>query len=507
MSTSTPTLLLPGDPNDRELRENTHPPDWNNPVPQSRYDLVVIGGGTAGLVSAGGAGLLGAKVALVERSLMGGDCLVTGCVPSKALLRAARAAADARGAQRFGVRCGRVEVDFTAAMERMRRARARISRHDAAQRFADEYGVDVFLGNARFTARDAVDVDGTPLRFARAVIATGARATVPSIPGLADSGFRTNENIFNLTERPRRLAVIGGGPLGCEMAQAFARLGSEVTIVDRGPRFLHREDPDAAGLLYRVFVRDGITVRLNTSVERIDTRHGTKLLHVRRDGEASVIEADEILVGVGRTPNADELDLEAAGVGHDRQSVKTDDFLRTSNRRVFACGDVCLRHKFTHMADATARLVVQNALLFPMKRLSRLVVPWVTYTDPEIAHVGLYEREASDQGVAVQTYRVGLDDVDRAVTDDETEGFLKLHVKKGGDRIVGATIVGTRAGEMISEVTTAIVNRVGLKGLVDVIHPYPTQAEAIRKAADEHQRSRFTPGLKRLLSFWLALRR
>ena len=507
MSAITHTTWLPDDPHDRELRQNAHPPDWKNPVPQSRYDLVVIGGGTAGLVSAGGAALLGAKVALVERGLMGGDCLVTGCVPSKAVLRAARAAADARGAQRFGVRCGPVEVDFGAAMQRMRRARARISRHDAVQRFRDEYGVDVFLGDARFKARDAVDVDGTGLNFARAVIATGARATVPSIPGLADSGFRTNETIFNLTERPRRLAVIGGGPLGCEMAQAFARLGSEVTVFDRGRQFLHREDPDAAELLHRVFVRDGITVRLNTSVERIEARDGTKLLHVRRDAEASVVEADEILVGVGRTPNVEGLDLGAAGVAHDEHGVKTDDFLRTSNRRVFACGDVCLRHKFTHMADASARLVVQNALLFPMKRLSRLVVPWVTYTDPEVAHVGLYEREADDQGVAVQTYRVQLDDVDRAVTDGETEGFLKLHVKKGTDRIVGATIVATHAGEMISEVTTAIVNRIGLKRVVDVIHPYPTQAEAVRKAADEHQRSRFTPRLKRLLSLWLALRR
>ncbi len=507
MTVTTRTILLPDNPFDAELAANTHPPDWRNPVPKPRYDLVVIGGGTAGLVSAGGAALAGAKVALVERDLMGGDCLVTGCVPSKAVIRAGRAAAGVRDAERFGVRCTAVEVDFAAAMERMRSARATISHHDAVRGFSDEYGVDVFLGDGRFAAPDAVDVGGVTLRFARAVIATGARATVPPIPGVAEAGYRTNQTLFNMTVLPRRLAVIGGGPLGCEMAQAFARLGSDVTLVDRGDRFLHREDPDAADLLRRVLDREGVRLRLGTAVERVESRGGTKRLHVRGGSEAAAIEADEILVGVGRTPNVEGLNLEAAGVRYDAHGVTVDDHLRTSNRRVYACGDVCLKHKFTHMADATARLAVRNALLLPYKRSSKLVVPWVTYTDPEIAHVGLYERDAAGQGVPLRTYRVPMDEVDRAVTDGQTEGFLKLHVRAGGDRIVGATLVGSHAGEMISQITAAMVNDVGLGRLADVIYPYPTQAEAIRKAADQHQRSRFTPRLKRLVRLWLSLRR
>lgn len=512
--------ILPDDPYDQALVRNVAPPDWVNPTPAGAYNLVAIGGGTAGLVSAAGAALLGAKVALVERALMGGDCLVTGCVPSKALLRAARAAYDAADARRFGVAAGEggagpVRADFAAAMERMRAARAQISPHDAARHFRDDRAVEVFFGDARFTGPDTVEVkdrrgDVTTLRFRRAVIATGGRPAVPPIPGLGEAGFLTNETVFNLTALPARLAVIGGGPVGCELAQAFARLGSRVTIVHRGTRLLGREDPDAAKLLHDVLARDGVDVRLETTPSRVEIDGPVKRLHLARANAAAtdVVEADAILVGAGRSPNVQGLGLEAAGVRYDaKRGVEVDDFLRTSNRRVYAAGDVCQPLKFTHLADASARAALQNALLGLRKRVSRLIVPACTYTDPEIAHTGLGERELRERGIPADTYAVPLASVDRAVTDGETEGFVKIRVTRGGDRILGATIVARHAGEMISQVTTAMIGGIGLKSLARVIHPYPTQAEAIRKAADACYEARLSPLLLRAVKQFLAWRR
>ena len=505
------TSLLAGDPHDERLRENVHPPGWANPTPAARYDLVVIGAGTAGLVSAGVAGLLGAKVALVERGLVGGDCLVSGCVPSKALIRAGRAAHDVRTAGAFGVRVPPgVEVDVTAAMDRMRRVRAQISRHDAVAEFSRTYGVDVFLGAGRFSSADALEVDGIALQFNRAIIATGARPAVPDIPRLAEGRYFTNETVFNLTERPARVAVLGGGPIGCELAQGFARMGSRVTLIERGGRLLGREDADVAELLERVMRREGIELRLTTSAERVELRNDTTRSIVCRssDGIETHVDADALLVAVGRTPNVQGLNLEAAAVAYDRHGVTVDDRLRTTNPRVFAAGDVCLpRQQFTHAADASARVAVQNALLLPLKRWSRQVVPWVTYTDPEIARVGLSEAQAAAQGIAVRAQRVPFTDVDRAMTDGETEGFVKILTRSRGNRIAGATIVGRHSGETISQITTAMVHGIGLKRLSEVIHPYPTQAEAIRKAADAYVTGKLGPALKWGIGRWLALRR
>ena len=504
--------VLADDPADRRTAANTHPPTWVNPSPAGRYNLVVVGGGTAGLVSAAGAGLLGAKVALVERGFTGGDCLVTGCVPSKAVIRAARAAADVRDAGRFGVQIPRpVVVDFAAAMTRMRQARAAISAHDAAARFRDEWGVDVYYGDARFVGPDAVEVDGARLEFRKAVIATGSRPAVPDVPGLAEVGCLTNETVFNLTDRPPRLAVVGGGPIGCELAQAFARLGSRVTVVQKAGQFLPREDREAADLLADVFAREGIDVHLAATVERVEAAAGgVKVLHVKGERGAVRVEAEAVLVATGRKPNVEGLGLEAAGVRVGPGGVVVDDFLRTSNRRVYAAGDVCLPWRFTHMADASARVAVQNALL-PLpgpfrKRVSRLVVPWCTYTDPEVAHVGLYEREAREKGVETETVRVSLADVDRAVTDGETDGFLKVLLLRGSDRILGATLVARHAGEVISEITTAMVAGVGLKRLAEVIHPYPTQAEVIRMAADAYFRRSLGSRTRGLVRGWLRWR-
>jgi pyruvate/2-oxoglutarate dehydrogenase complex dihydrolipoamide dehydrogenase (E3) component len=495
--------VLPDDAFNRALLANVHPPDWTNPEPAERYNLVVIGAGTAGLVTAAGAAGLGARVALVERDFMGGDCLNVGCVPSKALLRAARAAADVRDAGAFGVEVPPgVRVNFPAVMERMRRLRADLSPNDSAARFRS-LGVDVFLGEGRFTDRRIVEVGGRSLRFAKAVIATGARADRPPIPGLIEAGYLTNETVFTLTELPRRLAVIGAGPVGCEMAQAFARFGSEVSLIGNHPQLLPREDRDAAALVEAAMRRDGVKLLLGVKVAAVERQGDDKVLRLE-DCATPEVRADAILIGVGRKPNVEGLNLEVAGVTYDaRQGVVVDDRLRTTNRRIYAAGDVCSRFKFTHAADAMARLVIRNALFLGRQKASALTIPWCTYTDPEVAHVGLYEEEARERGFAVQSFLQELAHVDRAVLDGETAGFVKVHVKAGTERILGATVVARHAGEMISELSLAMGNRLGLGALARTIHPYPTQTEALKKVGDAYYRTRLTPLVKWLFGKWL----
>jgi len=495
----------PADEHNLRLIENVHPLDWQDPTPRGRYNLVVVGAGTAGLVTAAGAAGLGAKVALIERDLMGGDCLNVGCVPSKALIRAARAAADVRDAHEFGVRIsGDVRVDFSAVMERMRRLRAGISSHDSARRFST-LGIDVFMGGARFTGPDRVEVGGQTLRFARACIATGARAAAPPIPGLADAGYLTNETVFSLTELPPRLAVIGAGPIGCEMAQAFARFGSRVTLLEAGPHILGREDADAAKRIEAALLRDGVEIRCSADIKSISRKGNDRVVDVAREQSIAI---DAVLVGVGRAPNVEGLGLEDAGVEFTvREGVKADDRLRTTNPRIYAAGDVCSRFKFTHAADFMARIVIQNALFFGRSRVSALTIPWCTYTDPEIAHVGLYENEAAKRGITVETVTMEMRDVDRAVLDGESDGLLKVHLKRGTDKILGATLVAKHAGDMINEITLAIVAGKGLRTIARTIHRYPTQAEVIRKAGDAYNRTRLTPLLRRLFDLVLRFRR
>src|SRR5262245_17506487 len=498
----------PRDAHNLELVANVHPPDWQPPTPAPRYNLVVIGAGTAGLVTAAGAAGLGARVALIERHLMGGDCLNVGCVPSKCVIRSSRAVAELRVVSALGVRVsGPPAPDFSAIMERMRGIRARISHHDSAARFRG-LGVDVFLAEGRFTGPKTIAVDGHALRFTKAVVATGGRAGHPAIPGLAETGFLTNETVFELTKRPARLAIVGAGPIGCELAQAFARLGSEVTLIHTGGHVLNREDADAAKILQRALVADGIRLMLASRPIRVDRTAQGKVVHVESPKGEVVVTADEILVAAGRAPNGEGLGLEDAGVAFDReQGIKVDDHLRTSNARIFAAGDVCMDEKFTHAADFAARTVIQNALFLGRKKLSSLVIPWCTYTDPEIAHVGLSAGQAATQEVAVDTFVRPLSEVDRAVIDGEEEGFVKVHVRRGTDRIVGATVVARHAGEMIGELTLAMTAGVGLGRLASVIHPYPTQAEAIRQVGDMYNRTRLTPAVKRLFAAWLGLTR
>jgi pyruvate/2-oxoglutarate dehydrogenase complex dihydrolipoamide dehydrogenase (E3) component len=448
------------------------------------YDFVVVGGGAAGIIAAQSAAALGAKTALIEESRLGGTCLNTGCIPSKTLIRAANVYAEMRDGERHGARVpADIVVDFPAAMERVRRVRDRILRRVAAPQLVAD-GVDVHSGKGTFSGPSSVAVGGENLRFKKALIATGARPRIPPIPGLAEAGYWTNENIFDLTELPRRLLVLGGGPLGCELAQAFRRLGSQVIIVQREPMFLRQEERDAAQILSTALARDGVEIHLNTTVPRIYTESVEKRADLLTDGDKRTVAFDGILVGVGRTPNVAELNLEAAGVDYDRENgVRVDDFLRTSNPRVFAAGDACFEHQFAHIEGASSRIVVRNALRRGRERVSGLTIPWCTYTDPQIAHVGMYVREAREKCIPIKTFTVLMHDVDRAVADGEEEGFVKVHLREGTDRILGATVVARHAGEMIGELTLAISSGLGLRSLARVIHPYPTQAGAVAMAA------------------------
>jgi pyruvate/2-oxoglutarate dehydrogenase complex dihydrolipoamide dehydrogenase (E3) component len=499
--------LHPWDEHNRRLQGQVHPSDWVNPTPSGRYNLVVIGGGTAGLVTAAGAAGLGAKVALIERHLLGGDCLNIGCVPSKALLRSARAAAAVREAGAFGVRVeGDATVDFPAVMTRLRRLRADLSPHDSAARFR-ELGVDVYLGDGRFTGADTIEVGGRTLHFARAAIATGARAAAPDIPGLASVPYLTNETVFSLTELPRRLAVVGAGPIGCELAQGFARFGADVVLLESAAGILPREDREAAAVLRAALERDGVRILRDgrdLSVARGDGGIRWQLATAGREQEGI---ADALLVAVGRAPNVEGLGLEAAGVAYDRKGVRVDERLRTTNPKIYACGDVCSRFKFTHAADFMARIVIQNALFGGRRRVSELVIPWCTYTAPEVAQVGLTVEQARADGIAIDTFTLPLDRVDRAILDGEENGFVRVHVRRGTDRIVGATVVAAHAGDLIGELSLAMTAKIGLRGIGAAIHPYPTQAEAIRKLGDLYGRTRLTPFVKRLFRGWLAWRR
>ena len=504
-SNGKPTLE-PFDEHNQKLVSHVHPHDWVNPEPADRYHLVVVGAGTAGLVSAAIAASLGAKVALVERHFMGGDCLNVGCVPSKGIISAARAwhgantaAEDMAGPATDGA------GDFAAVMERMRRLRAEISPVDGAARFQG-LGIDVFLGHGRFVAGDTVDVDGKRLRFRRAVIATGARASAPPIEGLSQVPYLTNENLFGLTELPKRFGVIGAGPIGCEMAQSFARFGSRVTVLNRSKHVLPREDTDAARLVEASMARDGVRIVGNADVRAVKgSAQGAVTVTAEHGGRTEDVEVDRLLVAVGRAPNTDDLGLEAAGVDYDARGVKVDDRLRTTNKRIYAVGDIASAYKFTHTADAQARLVIRNAFFFGRGNASTLVVPWCTYTSPEIAHVGQFAHDAERAGTAVETLTIGFDDVDRAVLDGEHDGFLRVHVKKGTDKILGGTLVAAHAGDMIGPLALAATHGLGLSAFSSTIFPYPTQGEVYRKMGDLYNRRRLTDTTRKIFDFWFKI--
>lgn len=473
-------VTYPGYEADRTWRRLVAPGDYVNPIPKPRYHLVVIGAGPAGLVTAiAGAGL-GARVALIEKQAMGGDCLNVGCVPSKSLLE-------------FSARPG---ADFDSAFAWMRRVRAEIAAHDSVERYTRS-GVDVFLGAARLLDDSTVAVGDVTLAARRIVIATGARPALPPIEGLAEARPLTNETVFDLDDKPHRLAILGAGPIGCELAQVFARLGSDVHLFEAADRILVNEAEEAAAAVAASLQDQGVSLHTGAAVTAIE-RRGSSVTVVTGDTRQS---ADRLLVAAGRRPNSDGLNLAAARIGtDDAERIVVDRYLRTTNRRIFAAGDVCAPFQFTHNADAHARIVVQNALFLPTATTTKLVVPRCTYTDPEVAQVGPTRAELEREGVSFEALRVDYRDLDRGRAGGDHSGFVEVLV--AGKRILGATVVGRDAGEQIAPVCLAMSNGLGLGAFGRAVLPYPTRAEALKRLADQYNRRKLTPRTQGWFERW-----
>jgi pyruvate/2-oxoglutarate dehydrogenase complex dihydrolipoamide dehydrogenase (E3) component len=473
------------------------------------YNVVVIGAGTAGLVTAAGTAGLGGRVALIESNLMGGDCLNFGCVPSKALISSARLIQQIRDAEKWGLDRQEPQFVFEKVFQRMRARRAKIAPHDSQERF-ESLGVDVFRGKARFVSQHGVEVNGQRLRGRNFVIATGSRAAIPKVEGIDTVHYFTNETIFDeLKEKPENMIVLGGGPIGCELAQTFRRLGVEVTIVQRSDQLLPREDRDVAGFLERRLINEGVRIIKHADARSVATSDSGKIALQFLDRQSGWLAertffADALLVAVGRTPTLRSLDLQSAGVDVSESGLRVNDYLQTSQRHIYAAGDVIGPFLFTHMADAQARVIVRNILVpfqFLRQKMDYSVVPWCTYTDPEVAHVGLSEKEAKRKNVDYDLFVVLLEDLDRAVVESEDSGFVKVLTAKGSDKIFGATIVGPHAGDLLHEFVLAMKTGIGLSTIASTIHAYPTFAELARKAGDKYNKTRLTPRAKKVFTW------
>ena len=435
----------------------------------------------------------------------------SGGVPSHALLRAARAWHDARrAAPDFGGPVASGAADFCHAMERVRRLRADIGGVDGASRFRD-MGVDVFFGQGRFVAGDELEVDGVRLRFRKAIVATGGRPSEPDIAGLAEMSYLTSDTVFALTELPGSLGVVGGGPMGCELGQAFARFGSDVVLWEQADQLLPRDDADAASVVERVLRRDGVDIELGAEVTAVlPTEHGIEVAF-GRDGAVQRCGVEALLLAAGRRPNVQGLGLEAAGVDYGSEGIRVDARLRTSNKSVFAVGDVASGLQFTHLAshlaDVQARLAVRNALFLGRRKAESLVAPWCTYTDPELAHVGHTASSASADGYEVQTLTLPMEQVDRARLADDDPGFLRLHLERGTDRILGGTLVCDRAGDLIGQLSAAMNQGMNPSRFADLAFPYPTHAEIFRRAGEQLRRQKLTPAISKLFDVWFRLLR
>jgi pyruvate/2-oxoglutarate dehydrogenase complex dihydrolipoamide dehydrogenase (E3) component len=462
-----------------------------------KYDILAIGGGTAGLVTAAGAAGLGARVALVEAHRLGGECLWTGCVPSKALIAAARAAHDARRASALGVDVGAVAPRAERIFEWIREAQRRIEPHDSPERFRG-LGVDVIQGSARFESEHAIVVGDRRLEARHILIATGTRPAIPPISGLADVPFLTNETVFELNRIPKRLLVLGAGVIGLEMAQAFARLGSAVDLIEAAHTVLPREEPELVERLTTHLAAEGVALALGTRVDRV-YRDGADIVLVSGARERR---GDALLVATGRAANVETLELGRAGVELRDGNVAVDARLRTAVPHIWAAGDVIGGLRFTHVADHEARTVVRNALFPLSSRIRYDVVPWVIFTDPELAHVGLTEREARERhGEDVRVWTRPFDDLDRAIADGRPDGMVKLVTTASG-RLLGGHVLGYHAGSLIATIALAMRHGLGAKAIASTIHAYPTHPEAIRQAADAWYRSRLT-GFTKSLVRWL----
>ncbi|MBU1222564.1 MAG: FAD-dependent oxidoreductase [Gammaproteobacteria bacterium] len=460
---------------------------WKKPRRFER-NLVVIGGGSAGLVTAYIAAVLKAKVTLIEKHRMGGDCLNTGCVPSKALIRSAKFLSQAARAKEFGIREAHAEFDFADVMERVQRVVQAIEPHDSAERYSG-LGVEVIAGTAKIVSPWEVDVvrhDGGTQRLSTRsiVIAAGGRPFVPPIPGIEETGYLTSDTVWNVRELPRRLVVLGGGPIGAELAQAFARFGARVTLLQQGPRILNREDPEVSELVTRRFRDEGIDVRVEHKAKQFLIENGEKTLVAEHDGHDVRIPFDAVLVAVGRAANLAGYGLEELGVKTSR-TIGTNAFLQTNYPNIYAAGDVAGPFQFTHTAAHQAWYAAVNALFDPFKKFKAdySVIPWATFVDPEVARVGLNEQEAKEKGVPFEISRYDLAELDRAIVDAEAHGFVKVLTVPGKDTILGVTIVGEHAGDLIAEYVLAMKHGIGLNKILGTIHIYPTLAEANKYAA------------------------
>ncbi|GAB5356003.1 hypothetical protein AAMO2058_000253600 [Amorphochlora amoebiformis] len=470
-----------------ELLDQVHPVSWAQPKGIEVYDIIALGAGAGGLVTCGSSSRGGFKAALIEKRLMGGDCLNIGCVPSKALLAAAKCAHKCRNAAKWGVEVKDVSVNFPKVMERMRAIRSDIAENDGVQKFTQRLGVDVYLGTAQFVSKDSVKVQlagggERVLKFKKACIATGGRARVPK--EFKSVKYRTNATIFNLTELPKKLAVIGTGPIGCELGQAFARFGSEVTLFSRRGIIMNKEDPEARDIVWAQMQEDGVKIEAAGIVSATQKGQQVEIVFKRKTGEEVSEVYDEVLLSAGRVPNIEGLGLEAAGVDYTPKGVSVNDNLRTSNPNVYATGDVCLAEQFTHMSGTSAVLVTDNALKGKNRKYSDFVIPRVTFTEPEVAHVGLTKKEIEMKfGEAFLESKRDFKIVDRNITDGYTQGFCRMFTKKESDEILGCTIVGHCAGEMIAMITTAMVAKVGALKVSEIISPYPTMHENVKFTA------------------------
>jgi pyruvate/2-oxoglutarate dehydrogenase complex dihydrolipoamide dehydrogenase (E3) component len=471
---------------------------WPRPA---RFDrnLVVIGAGSAGLVSAYIAATVRAKVTLIEKDRMGGDCLNTGCVPSKALIKTARVLSQIRNASKYGIRSATAEFDFAEVMERVQRVVKAVEPHDSVERYAG-LGVECIQGEAKITSPWSVAVNGRTLTTRAIIIAAGARPLVPPIPGLDKIEVLTSDSVWGLRKLPPRLLVLGGGPIGCELAQAFARLGSKVTQVEMLPRIMAREDPEVSELVRRRFEQEGINVLVGHKAKQVVVEGGRKLLLCEHEGKGIGIEFDALLCALGRVPNTAGYGLEELGIPLGKgRTVETNAYLQTLYPNIYACGDVAGPYQFTHTASHQAWYASVNALFAPFRRFRAdySVIPWATFTEPEVARVGLNETEARERGIACEVTTYGIDDLDRAIAESEAHGFVKVLTAPGRDTILGATIVGEHAGELIVEFVAAMRHRIGLKKILGTIHIYPTLAEANKYAAGVWRKARAPEGLLR----------